>query len=222
MCQRYAKHNISQLLYILESNFFISQDDVEPYFEAYHCLGEMMEKSQYKASNPAQACMKYTCRVASSLQCVFWGHTTITSWTFWRPFLYCYDCIMKCNIGLHKLFCLFVFWFVGLSFCSTSEYYKYLCNQTIHLEISYSVFHSKFVITNDSLSVILILYEDCPSVAAWRSSDIQQSTCFAQPNSHEAKWRCETLAGRRKPVPIQHKQHSVYDNSSQLRKTKLL
>ena len=40
---------------ILKSNFFISQDDIEPYFEAYHCLGEMMEKSQYKASNRAQA-----------------------------------------------------------------------------------------------------------------------------------------------------------------------
>lgn len=126
-----------------------------------------------------------------------------------------------CNatLGYINFFCSF---FVGLSFCSTSEYYKYLCNQTIHLEISYSVFHSKFVITNDSLSVILILYEDCPSVAAWRSSDIQQSMCFAQPNFHEAKWRGETLAGRRKPIPIQHKQHIVYENSSQLRKTKLL
>ena len=125
--------------------------------------------------------MKYTRRVASSLQCVSWGHTTITTWGFWRPFLYCYDCIMQCNIGLHKLFLFVFFLFVGLSFCST-----YLYNHTIHLEISYSVFHSKFVITNDSLSVILILYEDCASVAAWRSSDIQQSTCFAQPNSHEA------------------------------------
>ena len=161
--------------------------------------------------------MKYTCRVASSLQCVSWGHTTITSWTFWRPFLYCYDCIMQCNIGLHKLFLFVFFLFVGLSFCST-----YLYNHTIHLEISYSVFHSKFVITNDSLSVILTLYEDCLSVAAWRSSDIQQSMCFAQPNFHEAKWRGETLAGRRKPIPIQHKQHIVYENSSQLRKTKLL
>ena len=55
MCQRYAKPAYHLITIILKSNFFISQDDVEPYFEAYHCLGEMMEKSQYKASNQAQA-----------------------------------------------------------------------------------------------------------------------------------------------------------------------
>ena len=39
----------------LKSNLSLYQDDVEPYFEAYHCLGEMIENSQYKASNSAWA-----------------------------------------------------------------------------------------------------------------------------------------------------------------------
>ena len=29
----------------------LQQEDVEPYFEAYHCLGELMDKSEHKASH---------------------------------------------------------------------------------------------------------------------------------------------------------------------------
>ena len=50
MCLKYAKltfNNVLQVQYLL----LIKQDDVEPYFEAYHYLGDLMDKSDFKASN---------------------------------------------------------------------------------------------------------------------------------------------------------------------------
>ena len=65
---------------------------------------------------------------------------------------------------------------IKLSFWSDLKTLQIVMEQG-HLQYP-SVLHSE-VSDHKGFTLLFLLYEDCPSVAARRSSDIQQSTCFA-------------------------------------------